>query len=108
MGVFYFSSLDGIERDLPDVVLAAKNSEEANSDPKKGDPASAEAQKTILGGCISPDGRLMALTDDRKQLTLWNCDDWSLVRQWALQRRANRVIFSNDSSEVLVAGISPL
>lgn len=105
---FFLRSLDGIERELPDVVLASKNSDETNPDPKKGDPASLESSRTILGGGVSPDGRLMALCDDRKQLTLWSCDDWTLVHQWPLQRRANRVIFCKDSSGILVAGIVTL
>ena len=108
LSFFSSRSLDGVERELPEVVLSVKNSEETNSDPKKGNPAPTDDPRTILGGSVSSDGRLMALCDDRKQLSVWSCDDWSLVRQWPMQRRANRVIFSHDASAVLVAGIALL
>jgi putative hemolysin len=76
---------------LPEAILPPKATEEAE---KKADTKNGESSGNILGGCVSPDGRLMALCDDRKQVTLWSCNDWRLVHQWALQRRANRVIFN--------------
>jgi hypothetical protein len=85
--------------------LPAKNGDDGE-DPKesKNKSADSEVPRTILGGNVSPDGSLLALCDDRKQLTLWKCEDWSLVNQWTLQRRANRVIFNSDSTAILLAG----
>ena len=105
--LFRFSrTLEGVERELPEA-LPAKKSDEGEDPAAK---AKAEANlipRTILGGCFSADGRQMALCDDRKQLTLWNCGDWSLVKQWTLQRRANKVAFNADSSEIFIAGKGP-
>ena len=99
-----------IERELPEVLPSANTNdqaEEVSNDASNGKQVAQkaeEAPRTILGGSISSDGRLMALCDDRKQLTLWKCEDWSLVKQWTIQRRANKVIFNNDSTAILLAG----
>ena len=99
-----------IERELPEVLPSANTndqSEDVSNDVSNGKQVAQkpdEAPRTILGGSISSDGRLMALCDDRKQLTLWRCEDWSLVNQWTIQRRANKVIFNNDSTAILLAG----
>jgi len=96
--------LDGLEHELPEAISPPKSTDDGENNQEKKPDVSNDTSKTILGGNVSPDGRWMALCDDRKQLTLWNCQDWSLVKQWALQRRANRVIFSPDSTAILVAG----
>ena len=95
--------MEGVERELPEA-LPAKKSDEGEDTAVKAKVDANQGSRTILGGCVSADGRQMALCDDRKQLTLWNCDDWSLVKQWTLQRRANKVAFNSDSSEILIAG----
>jgi hypothetical protein len=94
--------LDGTECELPEA-LPAKKSDEPEVPAEKSKTAD-EVSRSILGGSVSPDGRWMALCDDRKQLTLWNCEDWSLVNQWTLQRRANRVIFNSDATAIILAG----
>jgi len=104
---YFRSNPEGIERELPEVLPPAKTSdenEEVSIDVKEKQKPD-EAPRTILGGSISSDGHLMALCDDRKQLTLWKCEDWSLVNQWTIQRRANKVIFNNDSTAIFLAGM---
>ena len=61
----------------------------------------------ILCACSSPCGQYFALADDHKQLTVWKWEDKSLVKQWNILRRANRILFDNDSKSVLVAGEKP-
>ena len=102
---FWSRNLVGVDYELPEAIFPPKNTDEVenNQEKKKPDPFS-DTVKAILAGSISPDGRWMALCDDRKQITLWNTVEWTLAKQWPLQRKANRVIFSPDSSAVLVAG----
>lgn len=60
---------------------------------------------TILCGRFSPDGSVLALCDDHKQITIWNTQNWTLKRQLNLARRANQVIFHcNDI--IFIAGKS--
>lgn len=58
----------------------------------------------ILAGAFSPNGSLLALCDDHKQLTLWETSsDWKCINQRNLIRRANKITFSPDSKKMFVA-----
>ena len=57
----------------------------------------------ILCGSFSRTGSYLALCDDHKQMTVWNTQDWSLVKQWNLVRRANKVVFDKED-QILIAG----
>ena len=73
-------------------------------DAKKKQPQpEPETPPGILCGAFDRGGDRLALCDDHKQLTLWNCSKWTVERQWNLQRRANSVVFTSDG-DVIVAG----
>jgi hypothetical protein len=69
-------------------------------------PQPSKANLRILCGAFSSCGEYFALADDHKQLTVWNWKTLSLVKQWNVIRRANKVIFDKESKSVLVAGES--
>jgi len=59
--------------------------------------------KKINSSCLSPCGKLLALCDDYKQITVWEVPSLTLLYQQDLVRKASRVIFSPDSKHILVA-----
>jgi len=61
-----------------------------------------EAMK-ITCSCVSSCGRFLALCDDYKQITVWTLPSLDLINQQNLVRKASKVIFTPDSSNVLIA-----
>ena len=49
----------------------------------------------------------MALTDSRKTLSLWtvNGNAFELIKIWRLSAKTELIIFTRDSSSMLVAGL---
>ena len=62
----------------------------------------------ILASALSKCGQYVALADDHKQLTVWQWKqedgNLKLIKQWNIVRRANKIIFDESSTNVLIAG----
>lgn len=52
---------------------------------------------------MSPSGRLLALADDHKQVTLWDVASVKCLHQWNAGRRANSLTFTADEKFVVTA-----
>jgi len=77
-------------------------------DEKKADEAGdneVDNKMRITSSAISPCGTLLALSDDYKQLTVWQVKAGcvELKYQQELVRKGVRILFSNDSTNILVA-----
>jgi len=59
--------------------------------------------KKITCSCLSSCGKFLALCDDYKQITVWTLSTLKLITQQNLVRKASKVIFTPDSSNVLIA-----
>ena len=69
-------------------------------------PQVAKENLRILCSAVSACGQFLAFADDHKQLTIWSFQGKknTLLKQYNLVRRANKVIFDKTSSAILVAG----
>ncbi len=67
--------------------------------------AASDSKERILSGAISKCGSFLALSDDQKQLSLWEWNNgWTLKSQRNLERRATCTVFSREAKVVLIAG----
>jgi len=68
-------------------------------------PQVAKENLRILCSAVSTCGQFLAFADDHKQLTIWSFQGKknTLLKQYNLVRRANKVIFDKTSSAILVA-----
>ena len=66
-------------------------------------PQVAKENLRVLCSAVSVCGQFVAFADDHKQLTIWSFPEKTLLKQYNLVRRANKVIFDKTASAILVA-----
>jgi len=88
-------------KEVPKPVDTVKDTE--NEDSKENEFKKKTEPNKINSCCISACGKLLAVCDDYKQISVWRVPCLSLVYQQNLVRKASKVIFSPDSKHILVA-----